>query len=49
MINLAAIGLALEKPSDISIFWQISLKSGTTIAHDLNKALRLSGNSVLPA
>ena len=48
-MNLAAIGLAFEKPSDISMFWQISLKSGTTIAHDLNKAFKLSGNSVLPA
>lgn len=33
----------------MSIFSQIRSKSGTTIAHDLNKAFKFSGNSVLPA
>lgn len=41
--------LALVKPSDINIFSQIKMSSGTTIAHDLNKAFKFSGSSVLPA
>lgn len=37
------------KPSDINIFSQIKIKSGTTMAHDLKRAFKLSGSSVLPA
>jgi len=44
-----ANSLAYENPSDINIFSQISTNSGTTIAHDLNRAFKLSGSSVLPA
>ena len=47
--NFLAKILADEKPSDISIFSQIRTRSGTTIAQDLNKAFKFSGNSVLPA
>jgi len=31
------------------MFSQIKIKSGTTIAHDLKRAFKFSGSSVLPA
>jgi hypothetical protein len=40
---------ASTKPSDINMFSQIKTRSGTTMAHDLNKAFKLSGNYALPA
>lgn len=40
---------ASVKPSAISIFSQIGMKSGTTIAQYLNYAFKFSGKVALPA
>ncbi len=49
MTNFLLKFLAVLNPSDKSIFSQIRIRSGVTMAHDLKRALRFSGNSVLPA
>ena len=48
-MNFSESSLAFKNPSDISMFSQIKIISGTIIAQLLNRALRFSGNSVLTA
>ena len=49
VMNLTDRILAVSKPSAMSMFSQMIMMSGTTIAQDLNRAFKFSGSSVLPA
>ena len=49
MTNLIASFWAVWKPSDISMFSQMGLRSGLIIAQLLKSAFKFSGNGVRPA